>query len=1126
MTTTTTTTTPPEPPGNPGDYEPPDNSQGTGLLFVYSKFKDATLNFSIKNSYGDVINESSQIYDPDIDSFYYNVSLYETGAQVGINNSPYLVAENFISNETNLNFTFTQQQNSSYFSPDGAQRYYKLLLDIYNRGLKSSALATVYHYPAIITDISVDDGSTLIPIGTENESGFLTGYVNLNITFTGGIGKNYIVKNIDIYTGSQSGTLNSLNGFSLLKNVGVFSDSSQQTFAILPTEVPSNQTIFYKIIPYDDFGQGITFSNSVSGYLSYSEPLLFWGEALPPVLNSEARITGYFSGLESPERVSGRDGAIIFQDGEEIDQDFYVLKSGQWKRLAIYEEISGQLNGSSGDFSGYAVSGFDRSITGVTVTGDDVKTITLFKEDGSFLTASFTDNSAGGDSNTGYLTGYVAKTETGDFYPRSNPSGYVTGAVVRPSETGVFITNSQTGQFVGDSETGAFLTSGVANQTYVNFNSDQTISGIKSFYSGIVIYPSGGSDNNTFTFKNALDKLNPSLNALYLSPSGDLRRLFLGESSQRFFSINLENVGRFESFPETIQPDVDFTISMNWGTNLYLQHFPTKNSAILPINASEEDSYPLDGYFNFISNSKNDLSGKALLINTKYNRISGSLIEAQVTGLSKFIVDVSGNLSGNGGSFNQRPTVNSVAVALTGDLTGYVNKNETGAFVINSQTGAFLTTGAADFRYVSLTSGQTVSGEKTFHDETRFESGVNFSGKLKFYTGFTSEVFDGEVSWDREYGTLQVGMNNGEVINPLGFKSFYRVKANQNIAQGKVVMAVGAVGNSEFILAQEASNIGASGELIMGISAEPISAGNFGDVVAFGPVRGVDTSSFNEGAVLYFDTQSTGRLTQTPPQAPNAKVITAFSLNQKNNGVVFVRVTAGSVLGGSDSNVKFSALKEGDFISYSAASGFWYNRSLTTGDVSGISSFALKSETGQFYPASNPSGFITGVDLSSYATTVYVTGVSGHLQNQINNLNNATGSYVTGTVVRPSDTGNIVIGTITLSLNGGGSAITTGYKSFTSVNYSGEILSYTLLADKTGSIVIDIWKDSYANYPPTSGDSICASSKPTLSSQISNTDSVLTSWSKSFSAGDVFGFNVDSSSVVTNINLTLKVKKA
>jgi hypothetical protein len=67
--------------------------------------------------------------------------------------------------------------------------------------------------------------------------------------------------------------------------------------------------------------------------------------------------------------------------------------------------------------------------------------------------------------------------------------------------------------------------------------------------------------------------------------------------------------------------------------------------------------------------------------------------------------------------------------------------------------------------------------------------------------------------------------------------------------------------------------------------------------------------------------------------------------------------------------------------------------------------FVTQSQTGQFYPASNPSGFITGVNLSSYATTSYVTGVSGALQSQITTLNSQTGSYVTGSVVRPSETG-------------------------------------------------------------------------------------------------------------------------
>jgi hypothetical protein len=65
----------------------------------------------------------------------------------------------------------------------------------------------------------------------------------------------------------------------------------------------------------------------------------------------------------------------------------------------------------------------------------------------------------------------------------------------------------------------------------------------------------------------------------------------------------------------------------------------------------------------------------------------------------------------------------------------------------------------------------------------------------------------------------------------------------------------------------------------------------------------------------------------------------------------------------------------------------------------------LNNQTGSYYPRNNPSGYITGVDLSSYATIGFVTGISGYLQPQITNLNNQTGSYVTGSVVRPSETG-------------------------------------------------------------------------------------------------------------------------
>ena len=80
--------------------------------------------------------------------------------------------------------------------------------------------------------------------------------------------------------------------------------------------------------------------------------------------------------------------------------------------------------------------------------------------------------------------------------------------------------------------------------------------------------------------------------------------------------------------------------------------------------------------------------------------------------------------------------------------------------------------------------------------------------------------------------------------------------------------------------------------------------------------------------------------------------------------------------------------------------------------ISSTGNYTLHSETGAFYASSNPSGFITGVDLSSYATTQYVTGISGSLQGQITNLNNQL-VYTTG---NQSISGNINIsGNLTIS---------------------------------------------------------------------------------------------------------------
>lgn len=113
---------------------------------------------------------------------------------------------------------------------------------------------------------------------------------------------------------------------------------------------------------------------------------------------------------------------------------------------------------------------------------------------------------------------------------------------------------------------------------------------------------------------------------------------------------------------------------------------------------------------------------------------------------------------------------------------------------------------------------------------------------------------------------------------------------------------------------------------------------------------------------------------------------------------------------------------------------------------------------------------------------------------------------------------------IRIVVDGGSSAITTGPKKvYVSVPYTCTITKVRLLADVSGSIVLDLWKDTYANFPPTVADTIVASAKPTLSSAQKSEDSTLTGWTTALTAGDVLEVNVDSISTIAKIFLDLFV---
>jgi len=86
--------------------------------------------------------------------------------------------------------------------------------------------------------------------------------------------------------------------------------------------------------------------------------------------------------------------------------------------------------------------------------------------------------------------------------------------------------------------------------------------------------------------------------------------------------------------------------------------------------------------------------------------------------------------------------------------------------------------------------------------------------------------------------------------------------------------------------------------------------------------------------------------------------------------------------------------------------------------------------------------------------------------------------------------------------------------------FSADITGWSIMADQTGSTVIDVWEIAFGSFPPTVTNTVTGSEKPTLSNQISNSDLSLTTWTSSIQSADVWRINVDSATTVTRVTVS------
>ena len=186
-----------------------------------------------------------------------------------------------------------------------------------------------------------------------------------------------------------------------------------------------------------------------------------------------------------------------------------------------------------------------------------------------------------------------------------------------------------------------------------------------------------------------------------------------------------------------------------------------------------------------------------------------------------------------------------------------------------------------------------------------------------------------------QFQTLVFQMN-GNVVQKIGEEQFYRVKCSGAVTKGQVVMFAGTLGASGGLVGAAATGLSPEqSNYILGVAIETGANNDWIFVTSFGEVKNIDTTggaeNWQQGDVLYYNPAVTGGLTKIKPASPNAIAIVAAVVHVGSaNGILFVRPTFGSVLGGTDGNVQFGTLAGGDVIVYDSGDSRWENRAQST----------------------------------------------------------------------------------------------------------------------------------------------------------------------------------------------------
>jgi hypothetical protein len=218
-------------------------------------------------------------------------------------------------------------------------------------------------------------------------------------------------------------------------------------------------------------------------------------------------------------------------------------------------------------------------------------------------------------------------------------------------------------------------------------------------------------------------------------------------------------------------------------------------------------------------------------------------------------------------------------------------------------------------------------------------------------SGSTAPTTAGELTWNLNDGTLDVGLHNGVTLQ-VGQETLFYIKngAAVSIATGQLVMATSALGASGKIIGAPAiANGTVSPEYFLGVAAQTIAPNDFGYVADFGLVRGFNSSgapygeTWVDGQILFANASVTGGLTNSAPAFPGFSTPIAIVINAATggSGSIFVRMKTGEYLRQLH-DVDLVSVSNNDIIVYNTSLSAWINSPALTVAQASISALNIQ----------------------------------------------------------------------------------------------------------------------------------------------------------------------------------------